>query len=100
MLIVLFASGSLGAFLYYAMLKGIVDGKLEKSVSLWSRCVMASALLLSVSATVVIRYFFESTPWLMTGAIWILFTIALAPGYHFAAYHNSRKTMPESDQYK
>ena len=91
MLIVLIASGLLGVFFYYAMLKGVVDGKLEKSVSLWSRCVLTSALLLSVSATVVIRYFFESTPWLMTIAIWLLFTAAMAPGYHFATHqgHNS-----------
>lgn len=84
MLVLMLFSGVSGWFLYYAMLRGLVLGKVHRSPIFWTRCVLAPALLLAGAASVIVRYFFPETTIWVTMALWPLFILALDPGYRLA----------------
>lgn len=95
MLIVLIISACLGSFFYYAMLDGLMIGKLERSWAIWSRCVLASALLISVSATIVAHYFGANANLWLTFSLWPLITLVLHSGYWVVCSGTDRKTESE-----
>ena len=95
MAIVLIAAGLLGSFFYYAMLDGLMQGKLERSWAIWSRCVLASALLISVSATIVAYYFGANANFWLTFSLWPLITLILHGGYWVVVSSSHRKDEKE-----
>lgn len=81
MLVLMLASGLGGAFLYYSLLTGLRLGKVHKAPSTWLRCVVASAMMLAVCGSIVVRYFYEDAPYILTLALWPVFILSLEPGY-------------------
>lgn len=84
MLVLMLFSGVGGWFLYYAMLRGLALGKVDKTLLFWTRCVLAPALMLAGAASVAVRYFFPETTIWVTMALWPIFVLALDPGYRLA----------------
>ncbi|MFC4257637.1 hypothetical protein ACFOZ5_01185 [Marinobacter lacisalsi] len=95
MLLVLIVSGCLGSFFYYVMLDGLMIGKLEGSWAIWSRCVLASSLLISVSATIVAHYFGANANLWLTFSLWPLIALVLHGGYWVVASSVNRKSESE-----
>lgn len=82
MFVVLLLSGFGGAFLYYAMLRGIKMGALSKGLMLWSRCVVACALMFAACASVIVQYFFGDVSYTLILSLWPVFILALQPAYY------------------
>lgn len=81
MLVILIASGLAGSFFFFALLQGVADGRLERGWSTWSRCVATSALLLSISATMVAGYFGADVSLWLSAALWPVISLPLQGGY-------------------
>lgn len=71
-------------------------GTINKSPFVWLRCVAASALMLSVSASIIVRYFYSDAPYALTLALWPAFILSLEPGYRLAG--QSHTLQPENDE--
>lgn len=95
MFIVLIVSGLVGSLFYYSMLDGLMKGKLERSWAIWTRCVAASALLISVSATVVVYYFDANANIWLTFSLWPLMILVLHGGYWVVASDAQKRTNDE-----
>ncbi|MGO3693205.1 hypothetical protein [Marinobacter sp.] len=95
MLIVLIVSASLGSFFYYVMLDGLMIGRLERSWAIWSRCVLASALLISVSVTIVAHYFGANANFWHIFSVWPLIALVLHAGYWVIVSTGQRKVKSE-----
>lgn len=90
------ASGLGGAFFHYSLLRGLRLGSISKSPSVWLRCVAASALMLAVSASIIVRYFYNDAPYTLTLALWPAFILSLEPGYRVAG--GLTATLSEKDE--
>ncbi len=60
-------------------------GVVNKSPTIWLRCVAASSMLLAVCGSIVVRYFYEDAPYTLTLALWPVFILSLEPGYQVAS---------------
>lgn len=78
------ASGLCGAFFHYSFLRGVRLGIIGTGPWTWIRCVAASALMLAVCGSLVVRYFHDDTPYVLTLALWPVFILSLEPGYRTA----------------
>lgn len=85
MILVMIFSGIGGAFLYYTYLYGLLSGDFSLDGFSWSRCVGAGALMLSVSAALVVDIFFANVSMFLILALWPIFMLALHPGYRLTA---------------
>lgn len=84
MLVLMLASGLGGWFFYYALLRGLRLGAVRKGPAIWLRCVAASAMMLAVCGSIIVRYFYDDTPFALTLALWPVFILSLEPGYRVA----------------
>lgn len=84
MLVILIGSGLAGSFFFFALLRGVANGKLARGWSAWSRCVATSAFLISISATMMAGYFGAELSLWLSAAIWPVIALPLHGGYWVA----------------
>lgn len=85
MLVLMLASGLGGAFFCYFLLRGLRLGAVSRSPTVWMRCVAASAMMLAVCGSIIVRYFYDDAPYTLTLALWPAFILSLEPGYRVAS---------------
>lgn len=91
MIITLLAGGFGGAFFHYAMLMGIQNGTLSRSVRLWLQCVVVPALMFALCSATIAQYFFDEFSYLLMLAMWVVFTVAMHPAYVLTDYREEDK---------
>jgi len=96
MILVMIISGVGGSFLYYAYLYGLLSGDFTLDRLSWSRCVGAAALMLSVSAALVVEIFFAKVSMFLILALWPIFILALQPGYSLTASRIKENENPKT----
>lgn len=96
MFVLMLVSGLGGAFFHFSLIRGLALGTISKGPSVWVRCVAASALMLAVCGSIVVRYFYDDAPFALTLALWPVFILSLEPGYRVAGAVKGKP--PEHDE--
>ncbi len=87
-----------GWVIYTSYLRGIGEAGLAVTALTWSRCVGASALLFAVSSALLVRMFYPQVSLLVIIPFWLMFVLALDPGYRTAKAKGYPTEKAENDK--